>query len=225
MRIYVLGLAILLVSATAAADDDLYAGERLFRPPVEWSTWLRGAFGGESVPANEAARTTAPADNVVTQRTWDLGVGAEASLSLSPRGNTRLGAWTELRGLSRDDAFVGGELVLTRVPKRVDMFLYDGHGILALRAGRSSTQATAALAYGYVAPFWLEGECKVRFFEIRTGVCSPRDPRTARYMAGVRVVATVTRTIDDPRMWSATIGLEFEPLGALRMLLIARSWY
>jgi hypothetical protein len=155
----------------------------------------------------------------------ELGVGAEASLSLSPRGNTRLGAWTELRGFHARDAFAGGELVLTRVPKRMDMFAYEGHGILALRAGRSSTRATAAISYGYLAPYWLEGPCEVRFYGIRTGVCAPRPERTARYMTGVRIVATATRAIDDPRDWSATIGLEFEPVGALRMAAVRRSWY
>ena len=83
----------------------------------------------------------------------------------------------------------------------------------------------AAIAYGYLSPFWLEGPCKERFYGIETGVCTPRPERTARYMAGVRVVASVTRGLDDPRAWSATIGVEFEPVATLRMLLVARSWY
>ena len=44
-------------------------------------------------------------------------------------------------------------------------------------------------------------------------------------MIGVRVVASATRAIDDPRLWSATLGLETEPMGALRYLLGIRAWY
>jgi len=84
---------------------------------------------------------------------------------------------------------------------------------------------TASVAYGYVAPYWLEGPCRMRFNGINTGVCSPRPERTARYMAGVRLVATATRAIDDPRTWTATLGIELEPVGALRMMTVVRSWY
>ena len=212
------------IATPTRAVGDSFAGDGLYRPPIEWSTWVRGSFGGERAPEDVAARTIGPRP-IATHTRWELGLGVEASLALSRHGDTRLGAWAELRGLSADDAFAGGELVLTRVPKRVDMFLYEGHGILALRAGRSTTAATAAIAYGYLAPYWLEGSCKERFYSIETGVCAPRPERTARYMAGVRVVASVTRGLDDPRMWSATIGIEFEPVATLRMLLVARSWY
>ena len=44
-------------------------------------------------------------------------------------------------------------------------------------------------------------------------------------MIGVRVVVSATRSLDDPRDWSATVGLEAEPIGALRYLLSIRSWY
>jgi hypothetical protein len=222
-----LALVLLLVTVArpaAAEDDHLFAGDGLFRPPIEWSAWVRGSYGAQTFRQQLAARTLS-ALSVETRGIWDFGVGAEASLALSRRGNVRLGAWTELRGWAASDTFLGGELVFTRVPNRMDMFLYEGHGILSLRAGRSFTHATGALAYGYLAPYWLEGPCRMRFYEIHTGVCTPRPERTARYMAGVRVVATVTRALDDPREWSATIGVEFEPIGALRMMLIARSWY
>lgn len=225
VRTPVLVVLLVTIAVPAAADDDhLFAGDGLVRPPIEWSTWVRGSYGVETVRDQVAARTLGePA--VETRGMWELGAGAEASLALSRHGNVRLGAWTELRGWAAGDAFLGGELVVTRVPSRMDMFLYDGHGILALRGGRSSTRATAAVAYGYLAPYWLEGPCRMRFYDIYTGVCAPRPERTTRYMAGVRVVATVTRAFDDPRDWSATIGVEFEPIGALRMMLIARSWY
>lgn len=215
---------LVILGLGGAARADSFAGDGLYRPPIEWSTWVRASIGGERARADVAARTIGPPPSTTHTR-WELGLGIEASLALSRHGDARLGAWAELRGLSGDDAFAGGELVLTRVPKRVDMFLYEGHGILALRAGRSATAATAAIAYGYLAPYWLEGPCKERFYGIQTGVCAPRPERTARYMAGVRVVATVTRGLDDPRAWSATIGVEFEPIATLRMLLVARSWY
>jgi hypothetical protein len=207
-----------------ADDERAFAGDGLFRPPIEWSSWLRLAYGASGQVPTTLARTAHP---IRSERmgTWDGAVGIEASLALSRRGDVRIGAWLEQRGWSTDATFGGAEIVLTRVPRRMDMFLYEGHGILAIRAGRSGSAATASIAYGYVAPFWLEGPCRMRFYDIYTGVCSPRPERTARYMAGARLVATVTRELDDPRVWSATLGLEFEPIGALRMLTIARSWY
>ncbi len=223
MRAVVLVVAILGLAAPARAD--LSAGDGLYRPPIEWSSWIRAAIGGERTQDDVGARRTIGPPRVSTATTYEVGLGVEASLALSRHGDTRLGAWAELRGLSTGDAFAGGELVLTRVPRRMDMFLYEGQGILALRAGRSTTAATAAIAFGYLAPYWLEGPCKQRFYGIDTGVCAPRADRTARYMAGVRVVASVTRSFDDPRVWSATVGLEFEPVATLRMLLVARSWY
>jgi hypothetical protein len=39
------------------------------------------------------------------------------------------------------------------------------------------------------------------------------------------LVGTVTRAVDDPHDWSATIGIEAEPVGAIRYLLGVRSWY
>ena len=44
-------------------------------------------------------------------------------------------------------------------------------------------------------------------------------------MIGVRFVATYPRALDDARDWSATIGLEAEPVGALRYLLEISSLY
>ena len=232
MRIaWVAAVACGLIAASAgpaAAGDDadgLFAGELLPRPPIEWSTWIRGEAGvaAAHAPARFLARGVVPE---VTRRDATLAgagaVGADASLALSLHGDARLGVWAELRGL---EPFAGGELVLTRVPRRLDLFLYEGDGILAVRAGRSTSQVTASVGYGYVAPWKLEGPCRVRFFGIETGVCEPRPARTTRYMVGVRLVATVTRAIDDPRSWAATLGLEVEPLGALRAMLGLTSWY
>ncbi|MDX2089435.1 MAG: hypothetical protein SFX73_16400 [Kofleriaceae bacterium] len=236
MRLSLVVLAVILVARSAAAEptyssdstdrpkDDQYAGEALFRPPIEWSTWIRGSYGAaDNGEAFVARRLTPPTPRA--EGAWDFGLGVEASLALSQGGNLRLGGWSEVRGVSMGDVFAGAELVLTKVPRRWDMFLYEGHGTLTARVGRSTTHETAAITFGYLAPFWLEGRCEERFFGIRTGVCEDRPRRHTRYMAGVRVVGTVTRAIDDPRAWSATLGLEFEPAGALRMLLGLRSWY
>jgi hypothetical protein len=222
----VLGIACIcwVTLSVAAAEPTLRAGDDLYRPPIEWSSWMRVGYGVErSAPDLEARAITLPTTRATSS--WQGALGADASLALSIRGNVRFGAWTEQRGLAAHDAFVGGELVLTAVPSHWDEFLYDGSGILALRAGRSSTSSTAMLAFGWLAPWWLEGPCANRFYDIYTGVCSPRSPRIARYMVGVRGVVTLTRVIDDPRVWSATFGIEVEPLGALRMLLVRRSWY
>ena len=44
-------------------------------------------------------------------------------------------------------------------------------------------------------------------------------------MIGVGIVATVTQSRHDSHDWSALVGLELEPLGAVRYLLGIRSWY
>jgi len=231
-RLALASLAVALASTSAHADDGdehLFAGDGLYRPPLEWSTWIRAAYGAEHpAPVSSASPyiarpVEAPAPDVHGASDW--GFGVEASLPVSAHGDMRVGAWGEVRGFEARDAYAGLELVLTRVPKRLDAFFYEGHGILAVRAGRSTTRETAAVAWGYMAPYWLEGPCKVRFFEIETGVCAPRAPRLARMIAGVRLVGTVTRAVDDPREWSATLGLEFEPVGAVRANFAVRSWY
>lgn len=45
------------------------------------------------------------------------------------------------------------------------------------------------------------------------------------YEIGARFVLAATRAYRDPRDWTATLGLEVEPVGALRYLLGIRSWY
>jgi hypothetical protein len=175
------------------------------RPALEWSTWFRLGFGIEpQVPETIALSTTTP--DVEYGTGWAAALGVEASVGLDRRGDVRVGMWGELRGL---EPIGGAELVLTRVPKRIDMFLHDGQGILALRGGGNHERGTAAIAYGYLAAWKLWGPW--------TGA--------SRYMIGVRFVATYTRAWDDPRDWSATFGLETEPIGALRYLLGIRSWY
>lgn len=172
---------------------------------VEWSTWVRVAYGwAEPRHDGAIARTTEPtmptADDGAGR--WEAGVGIEGSLVVS--NHTRLGAWAELRGRQ---GFGGAELVLTGAPESMDLFLYKGEGVLAVRGGIGpEKQVTGAIAYGYRCPWNMFG----------------RAPRGIRYEIGARVVLTMTRS---PEEWSSTIGLEFEPIGAIRYLLGIRSWY
>ena len=89
------------------------------------------------------------------------------------------------------------------------MFFYNGQGILIARAGAGPHVVTAALAYGYRAPWRLWGPW----------------PGASRYMIGVRLVANAARSLDDPHDWSVSAGIEFEPIGSIRYLLGIRSWY
>ena len=170
---------------------------------IEWSTWLRLGYGVAYERSETAARTTTPpVDDDRRDGRWDFGAGVEASLVLTQHG--RIGAWAELRGR---EGFGGAELIITGAPRSLDMFLYKGEGVLALRGGIGpDQQQTAALAYGYRCPWKLFGDA----------------PRSTRYEIGARVVLTATRS---PTEWSSTLGIELEPVGALRYLLGIRSWY
>jgi hypothetical protein len=169
------------------------------------------AYGSAPAPTGISARAiaaiapAAPSARAGREHGWEGALGADLAVRLSR--DVRVGPWIELRTSS--DPLVGGELQLTGVPRTLDMFWYQGRGVLALRAGRDGDLATAAVAYGYQAPWDL---------------LRPRHGRP-RYMIGVRVVASATRALADPRVWSATVGLETEPVGALRYLLGIRSWY
>jgi hypothetical protein len=185
-------------------DDTPYQPHR---PTIEWSTWFRLGFGTESSAPGAAARATTPTPTVDHHSTWEAALGADFSLPIANHGDLRLGAWAEARTSS--GPVLGGELIVDAVPRHLDMFLFDGQGILALRAGGNGHVVTAAIAYGYLAPWKLFG---------------PWNGAT-RYMIGVRLVASATRSLDDPRDWSAIAGLEVEPIGALRYLLGIRSWY
>jgi hypothetical protein len=178
------------------------------RPVVEWSTWARVGVGTESAASDLLARSvTPPPLHAERHTTLEAALGAELTLPLALRGDFRVGAWTEVRTSS--GPVVGAELQLQGVPHRLHMFQYSGEGVVSLRAGGNFDVITGAIAYGYLAPWNLWG----------------RWDGATRYMIGVRVVASVTRAVDDPREWTATAGLELEPVGALRYLLGRRSWY
>lgn len=202
-------LAVLLAAPATAAGrpppEEIAVDDAPARPLIEGSSWVRLGYG---------ARTSAAFDprarEVVTEHdragTWDGALGAEVTLPISDSGNVRVGPWIELRP-SRIVA--GGELVVRGLPRKLDLFHYVGTGIAALRVGGTPEHGTLQIAYGYSAPWALWGPW--------------RGP--ARYMIGARLVGTYTRAHDDPRDWSATLGVEFEPVGALRYILGVRSWY
>lgn len=208
MQRLAIGLLTLLASAATAAA----------RPPpppvevatssrptlVEWTTWLRGAI---AVASGDPAPDTAPRTTNPPARESDRNVAGAAGIGFTlPLGHhARIGAWAELR--SWDIPFVGGELTL--IPGDLDLFFYKGKSAITARAGASPTQLTAQLGLAYRAPWDLFGD----------------QPRASRYMIGVGLVATVTQSRLDPHDWSATVGLELEPLGALRYLLGIKSWY
>lgn len=211
-----LSLLILAVVAPIAVahpppppNDDEPAARRPHRPLVEWQTWIRVGYG--SAPAATTARPRVigpgPAVEEARDHGWEAATGADLTLPIGHDGDVRIGPWFELRTSST--AVVGGELVIAALPRKLDMFLYDGEGVVIARAGGNRELMTGSLAYGYRAPWDL--------FRPARG--------SARYMIGVRLVATATRAIDDPQRWSATVGVETEPIGALRYLLGIRSWY
>lgn len=193
---------ILLPAAPAAAE----------RPALEWSTWFRLGYGAEAGgdsrdggDAGAQARSIAPPPG--PGGAWEAGFGADLTLGAGDGGNLRLGAWAEARTSSPP---VGGlQFVLGARPARLDMFWYQGEGALIVRAGGNREVASIAVAYGYRAPWALWG---------------PWDGCT-RYMIGVRLVASATRSLRDPDLWTASAGLEIEPVGAIRYLLGIRSWY
>ena len=203
--------AVLLVTTRVALahpppppDDEPDRYDWRDRPAiVEWSTWFRLGYGVESERVTLlGARTTA--EPVDQHTTWQTALGADFSLPLGK--SVRIGAWGEARGW---EPFVGGELLITKAPRDLDMFFYKGEGIWSLRGGVSQEHATAMLGWGYRCPWSLSG---------------PYD-RASRYEIGARIVLTGTRALHDPREWTTTLGIEVEPVGALRYLFGIRSWY
>jgi len=170
---------------------------------LEWTTWFRLGFGVEQTPPGYLARSTEPPAPQLTT-TWQTGLGAGVTLPLA--GGVRIGPWFELQGL---DPAIGGELLVTRAPAHFDRFFYDGEGVVSLRAGGTTTRMTGEIGWGYRCPWKLWGPYS----------------RASRYEIGVRIVAAGSRAYANPQDWSATLGLEVEPVGAFRYLLGIRSWY
>jgi len=202
---------VMLAAGTAFAHPPHYIAIDPPPPPVEWrhdpalvewSTWLGFGVGVASSPPLVAARGAIEAADV--HSAWTFSGGVEATLPITHA--VRIGPWLGLHDL---EPMAGAELQVTRSPAKLDLFWYDGEGVWTLRAGGGRDHMTAALAWGYRCPWKLWG---------------PYD-RATRYEIGARVVLAATRAYSDPRDWTATLGLEVEPVGALRYLLGIRSWY
>ncbi|NVB82779.1 MAG: hypothetical protein HOV81_30660 [Kofleriaceae bacterium] len=201
-------LVLLVTAGTAAAhppppppDDEI--DWRDDRALFEWSTWMRLGFGVERTPVDSIARSTLPPQLHDQHTVWDAALGADLTLPL-PTAKVRLGPWIELRP---QGVFGGGEVSIAG--DDLDLFWYRGERVYSLRAGSSMNDITGAFAFGYRCPWKLAGPYN----------------RTTRYMIGVRIVASATRSIDDPEDFSMSLGLEFEPVGSLRYVAGIRSWY
>ena len=202
--------ALLVVCALGgvAHADQGWKSERAF---FEWSSWVRGGLGVASTPA---ASDGTLARSITPERPYDQVAGFDGALGADlllpvPTGNIRMGPFVEVRGLDEGDVFTGLELSLAKSPADLDMFWYDGEGVWSVRAGASVSHATAQVAWGYRCP-WV--------------MFSPA-PKTTRYMIGGRIVASFTRSIVDPKDWTGSLGIEFEPVGAIRYVLGIQSWY
>lgn len=210
-------LAILLSSQTAVArpveiavqppPPDEYHEPRDWRDDrafFEWSSWARLGFGVERVPVDAIARTIEPPQQLHDQQThWDAALGADVTFPF-PTRKVRLGPWLELRP---QGVFTGAEVTIAG--KELDMFWFNGERVWTVRAGASTTDVTGAFAFGYRCPWKLWG---------------PWNDAT-RYMIGVRLVASGTRAVADPNDWAMSLGLELEPIGALRYVGGIKSWY
>jgi len=173
------------------------------RPKLEWSLWGRLAAGiGSSSGPGLISRTRpgriSPAPGSISSTT-EAALGAELTVGVARSGDLRLGAWTELRTTS--DPVAGGELVIEGLPPHPWDSRIGGEGSIVLRAGGNAHVVTGALGFGYV------------------GSHGDPWPRWARHVVGARVVASLNRSLDDPRDWSATLGLEIDPIGAIHAVL------
>jgi hypothetical protein len=167
------------------------------RPPIEWSTWLRGGYGIELEPTRFAARgTVQPVAEAHT--ILEGALGADASVGVARHGDLRLGAWAEMRTTS--GPVLGGELIVAGFSRHTTTHDFDGSGGIVLRAGGNGSVVTGAIGFGY------------------SGSWARSDPwiSWARHAAGVRVVASMTRSSTE---WSTTVGLELDPIGALHALV------
>jgi hypothetical protein len=169
----------------------------------EWSTWIRLGFGVESTPSDTIARSTQPPATHDQTTMWDAALGADLTLPI-PTRRARMGPWIEV---SPKGVFAGAELSIAG--SDLDMFWYEGEKVYTLRAGSSMTHVTGAFAYGYRCPWKLWGPYS----------------SASRYMIGVRLVASASRSVEDPKDWFGTIGIEFEPIGSLRYVGGIKSWY
>jgi hypothetical protein len=170
------------------------------RPAVEWSLWSRLGLGFRTQHPTALARSLTPPEPDASS-TWEAALAADVTVGVARDGNIRLGAWAELRTSSGPVA--GGELVFEGLPPHPWTSRIGGAGTIVLRAGGNAHVITTALGVGYVGS-WPRTDPWVRW---------------AKHLVGARIVASVNRSLDDPRDWSATFGLEVEPLGVVHAVL------
>jgi hypothetical protein len=164
---------------------------------VEWSTWLRLGHGIKSRALNTLARGTTPPLSEMSAVN-EAALAADVSMRVADRGNIRLGAWGEVRTTS--GPVLGGELIVEGLPPRPYTSDFSGSGSVVLRVGGNAHAVTSTVGFGYVG-FWGPSEYS---------------RPVIRELVGFRVVASMTRSTDDPRDWCATFGVELEPIGVLR---------
>jgi hypothetical protein len=202
-------LAILLAATPAFGrppppdDYEEPTSWRRDRAFFEWSTWLRLGFGVEREPSDTVARSTQPTASHDQTTLWEPALGIDVTLPVPTRA-VRMGPWLELRP---QGVFAGGELSIAGGD--LDMFWYEGERVYTVRAGSSMTDVTAAVAVGYRCPWKLWGPYS----------------SGSRYMIGARLVASATRSVADPNDWAMSLGIEIEPVGALRYVGGIKSWY
>jgi hypothetical protein len=206
MRRVALGLLLMVLAAgtATARPPEIAESPPGDRPTlVEWTTWLRGAIvvARSEAPEPTAARASSP----TPERDRDVAGAIGAGFTLPIGSHVRIGPWLEFRSWGLP--VVGGEL--TVLPGSLDMFWYQGKSAITTRAGANPDVLTAQLGVAYRAPWDLFGPAA----------------QNSRYVIGVGVVATATQNRHDPHDWSVTVGVELEPVGALRYLLGVRSWY
>ncbi|HEY1550762.1 MAG TPA: hypothetical protein VGG28_23190 [Kofleriaceae bacterium] len=167
------------------------------RPLVEWSLWGRLGIAITQPPSDVTARSTEPAPMSGATVTLAAAAAADLTLGVAHDGDLRVGAWGELRTTSGPVA--GAELVLEGVPPSPAESRISGAGSVVLRAGANPHVITGELGIGYVGAY-------------------PSMRRHLRHVVGGRVVVTVDRALDESHDWSATIGVEVEPIGLLHAI-------
>jgi hypothetical protein len=174
--------------------------EKRERPRIEWSIWGRLAMGVAKRHPNVLARSLLPIEPESTS-IWEAALATDVTVGISRDGDVRVGAWGELRTSS--GPVLGGTLVVEGFPRHPYGRIRKSASVV-LRAGGNARIATGALAVGFVGSW-------------------PRNNNSwigwAGHVVGARLVTSVNRSRDDPREWSATIGLEIEPVGAVRAVL------
>jgi hypothetical protein len=180
--------------AAVTLDPDIVVVDAPARPPLEWSIWGRLGLGVGATPRSlRSARTVIePEPASGDAATWDAAAAADVSVGVAHGGDLRLGAWAEVRTSTAPVA--GGELVL-------DAAALDLRGSVVVRAGANPHVVTGELGVGW------------------TGSRMAPPHERFRHVIGGRLVVAANRSLDDPRAWSATLGIELEPIGALHAVL------